>query len=423
MTTTWPTVRALLAVSVVATVAVACSTTPPPPLDAAILARPPAEELFDLSPLRVRIRNLPGQAARLLSPLWARVRESDRVAVQATLADLLAEERIAPAAKRLVADEVAANPELAEAALAWLRGPLGYEVKFAEATTWSGERSTEDLFFERYHEVREDRAPEVRMARIRRLVLASGAVDAALDVTHEVGLLVSRLVNRTRPGVTPLPLATLKETVRRERAKPDVRRVYESVVETGLLVRCRDLGLDELDSYISFAETEAGRWYHRVLSRALAGAVAEVGNELDPVFTRASASRYPSHAGAGDLESYAIELPSGRSVRFLVLARAGGEQIPTVVLRYETSLSFRSLGALRREAEEVWEHVRAEIEQGGARAAVLQATGAVDGWVFPSALSRSFAWRRDSEGRWRVVKDAEARFGALQRETLWSIPP
>ncbi len=389
-----------------------------------LAARSPGDELYELSPARVHIRRLAPQAMRLLAPHWSHVRESDRKTLQATLVETLSEARVAPFVRVRLAEAVAAHPDLAAAALEWLRSDLGYEVKFAEATTSSGEQSPEDTFYANVAEVRENRTPEIRMDRIRRLAAATGALQKTLDLTASVGTVVARLVNVSRPGAEPLSAEALGSAVNREREAPAVRAAYAPVVDAALLVRCRDLDLDDLDHYIAFAATDAGRWYHDTLSAALISAVDAASVDVEGVFDANAHSDAPLPETAGfDLDSLLVSLPSGREVRLLALGQSGSRAQPAVVLRYETTLSLHDSAAVTGEAREVWEKLRGQIESEGARAAVLQATGSVDGWVFPFASSRKFAWRREEGGAWVALDKGPPAFGTVEREMLWSMPP
>jgi hypothetical protein len=407
----------------------ACSTAPTPgaaPRSPVLAARSAGVEIFDLSPLRGRIRSLRAQAFRLMAPHWSEVRESDRGALQLAVARTLSEDRIAPLVRARLEAAAAARPDLAAAALEWLRSPLGFEVKFAEATAWTGERSSEDIFFTQYAEVRDQRTPEIRMERIRRLAEVAGSVESTLDLTSSVGLAAARVVNHARPGRKPLADRVLRETVERERDVPAVIEAYRPVVEASLLVRCRDLTLQDLDHYLEFAATDAGLWYHELMSSSLSAAVDEAGAGIVAAFDEiAHAERPDQKRGAGgfNLDSLQLTLPSGRKVRLLGLAAGGAGSKSAVVLRYETTLALEDGAAVGAEAREVWDHVRRDLETEGAKAAVLQAIGSVDGWVFPFASTRKFAWARDQEGTWRELTDTRSPFGTVEREMLCTAPP
>lgn len=422
--------RASLAVVSIALTfgAAACSTgTPQPKLDKkapALAARAPADELYELSPARVHIRRLGPQALRLLAPHWSRIRESDRRVLQATLLSTLSEDRVAPFLRAELKKAVDARPDLAATVLEWLRGPVGYEVKFAEATAWSGDKSSDGAFYASVAEVKDNRTPEIRMGRIRRLADETGAIPRTLDLTESVGLVVARLVNQTRPGEKPMSLDSLKAIVAREEARPEVTAAYSPVVMASLLVRCRDLDLDELDGYIAFAGTEAGRWYHDTIAKALTSAIDQASMDVEGVFEANAHSDKPAPSMGGiDLDALLVALPSGRQVRFLTFAQGGSPAAPSIVLRYETQLSLADTGAITREASEVWDKVREQVEGEGARAAVLQATGSVEGWVFPFALSRRFAWSREGGGEWIAANGGKPSATSTQREMLWSVPP
>lgn len=395
----------------------AVQVLPPPPV-----AQSPADQLYDLSSVRLQMRRLGPQAVRLLAPHWTRIRESDRRMLQATLAEVFAEERLEPLVRARLRTAAEARPDLAAETLEWLRGPIGYEVKFADATARGGGKSTDAMFYATVAAVREGRAPAIRLDPIRRLADATEALEHAVDTTTAVGTVVARLVNVARPGVRPLALATLRETIERERQRPEVAETYRPVVTASLLVRCRDLDLRELDEYIAFASTEAGRWYHDTVAGALAGAVEQSSTDVEDVFEANAHSQAPAPDLAGiDLDSLLVSLPSGREVRLLAFAQGGADSEPAIMLRYETSLPLGDSAAVGKEAAEVWEKVRDEIDSEGVRAAMLQATGSVQGWVFPFASSRKYAWQRDEGGPWTTMRADGA--GALQREMLWSSPP
>lgn len=390
------------------------------------LSLTPADEIFELSPARIQIRRLAPQALRLLAPHWSGVREGDRKVLQATLTGTLSEERVAPFARIRLKQAVDANPQFAAAALAWLRSPLGYEVKFADATAWSGAKSPETSFYASVADVRDNQMPAIRMDRILRLAEATDALGNTLDLTAAVGTVVARLVNATRPGDNSLSVAELEREVDRERRQPEVRAAYAPVVTAVLLVRCRDLDLEELDRYIEFSLTPEGRWYHETMSAVLVGAVDSASMDVEGVLeANARDGNAPALATGFDLDSLLVSLPSGGEVRLLALGQTGAQTQPSIVLRYETSLPLQNAAAIRVEAREVFEKVRDQIESEGARAAVLQATGSVDGWVFPFALSRKFAWKRDEAGEWIAARGdgSSSSFGSVEREMLWSVPP
>lgn len=388
----------------------------------ALASLSPGDELYELSPARMHIRRLAPQALRLLAPHWSHVREGDRKPLQVTLLATFSETRVTPFARLSIRQAVAARPDLAAKALEWLRSPIGYEVKFAEATAWSGEKSTEDTFSASVAEVRDNQLPEIRIERIRRLAESTGALGKTLDLTASVGTVVARLVNAARAESPPLSAGALRAAIERERRLPAVITAYAPVVDAALLVRCRDLDLQQLDSYTDFATTEAGHWYHDTLATALTSAIEQASMDVEGVFEVNARSGEPLPEVA-NLDALLVELPSGRSIRLLALGHAGPQTQRAVVLRYETTLPMNSAAAVGAEAAEVWEKLRGQIEAEGAHAAVLQATGSVEGWVFPFASSRKFGWQRRANGQWIALQNDRAKFGELEREMLWSSPP
>ncbi len=411
-----------------AMLAAACSASRPPagPLPAALSSSPAsvvAADFADRSVLRLRLRNVPAQAWRLVEPHWTRVPDFQRGALQAALLEIFDEKKlIAPASDRLAA-AAAADPVLAAKTLEWLRSPLASELKFVEATVLRTDLDRRDTFLEKYAQVSDDGGPEVRMSRIRALAAATDAVETTLDITQAVGLATAGLINASIPAPERLAQSELEAVVRRERKSPEVVKTYEPVVLAALLYRYRDLSLDELDEYVAFARSDAGVWYHRVLVDAVLAAVKDAGKEIGEDDLLAKSGARPVF----DPEEALLALPSGRRVRVLGMTGIQMDAKPAVILRYETFLTLKDAVAVRHEADEVWERVRGDIESAGSGAAVLQATGSVDGWVFPSASTRSFAWQREHDGAWKLLTTAtSARAGrsdAIQHETLWSLAP
>ncbi|MBI5505263.1 MAG: hypothetical protein HY899_10710 [Deltaproteobacteria bacterium] len=382
-----------------------------------------AADFADLSVLRLRLRNVPAQAWRLVEPHWTRVPEYQRGAVQAALLEMFDDKKLLPSASNRLAAAIAADPALAAQALTWLRSPLASEIKFVEATASRGDLDRRDSFLEKFAQISDDGGPEVRMSRIRALAEATDAVETTLDVTQAVGVAAAGLVNASIPSPGRLAQSALEAAVRRERAVPQVAKTYEPVVLAALLYRYRDLSLDELDEYVAFARSDAGRWYHRVVIDAVLAAVEVAGKDVGEADLLAKSGARPVF----DPEEALMSLPSGRRVRVLGMTGVEVDAKPAVILRYETFLTLEDAVAVRKEAGEVWERVRGDIENAGSGAVVLQATGSVDGWVFPSASTRSFAWRREHDGAWKLMPAAPpGEGGALEgvrRETLWSVPP
>lgn len=356
----------------------------------------------------------------MLAPQWSRVRETDRGVVRHTLAGTLSEKRVAPLVRMSLRQAVTKQPELAAAALVWLRGPLGFEVKFAEATAWTGDKQGEAEFYTSVTAARENRIPSVRAERLRKLLQVGDAVTNTLNLTEQVGTVVARLVNVTGTSGAPLPPKALAQAIARERRDPEVAATYESVVLASLLLRCRDLDLEELDRYIEFSQTPAGRWYHEALATALVYGVETASVDLEGVLA-ANSQKNMQDEGA-DADRTMLQLPSGGEVRLLAVGAAGSPTAPALVLRYETSLSMQQSAAVSAQASEVWAKLRTQVEADGAKAAFLEAAGSVRGWVFPFASMRKFAWQQTKDGSWAAFSGGKPGFRSPERELLWTAP-
>lgn len=402
--------------------AAACSRTATGPATVTTLApRTTAQDLFERSPVRLRIRSFAPQAWRLAEPNWSRVPERERGRVQSVFLTAFSERSVAPLAERRFQAAAQEPGTPAEAALEWWKRGEAAEIKFAEATASRPDPSSKQEFMARYAAVSEDNAPEVRMSRIRRLAAATDAVRSTLDLTHAIGHAVARVVNQVLPPAQRLDGRRLAETIREERSDRKTVQGYEAVVLASMLQRYSQVALEDLDAYVAFAESEAGRWYHRVAWQSLVGAAEEAGRDIE----RTLAQTDPTEPVI-DSDALELALPSGRSVRMLGVSGMRYQAMAAVVVRYETSVPISDLTAVRREADEVWARVRNDVEAMGSKAVVLQATGSVAGWVFTTASSRSFAWRRGDDG-WEVVRGGlggdRPSLESLHSETLWSVPP
>lgn len=373
--------------------------------------------------LRLRLRNVPAQAWRLVEPHWTRVPEYQRGALQAVLLEVFDEKRLSEPAVNSLQAAAAADPVQAAKAAEWLHSPLSSELKFAEATASRTNVGRRDVFLEKLAQVGDDGGSEARISRIRALAEATGAMEATLDLTQAIGMTTASLINASLPQPERLTPSALEAVIGRERSAPEVATTYEPVVIAALLYRYRDLSLDELDDYVAFARSDAGRWYHRALASAVLAGVQAAGRGVGEPELMAKSGTKPVF----DPEQTLLSLPSGRRVRVLAMTGVEVDSKPAVVLRYETFLTLKDAVAVRDEAGEVWEQVRGDVEHAGSGAAVLQATGSVSGWVFPSASTRSFAWRKEHDGAWKSMpagnsKSAVAGEG-IRRETLWSLAP
>jgi len=415
-----------LGACVLVLLAPACTTTASrkPPGDAVttLAPRSPAEDLFERSPVRLRIRSFAAQAWRLAEPNWSRVPEHERGRVQKVFLATFGEANVAPIATRRFIAAAQEPGAPASQALEWWKQGAAAEIKFAEATASRPHPESRKEFLERYASVRENDAPEIRMSRIRRLAEATQAVQSTLDLTHAIGHAVARVINEVSPPAQRLDDRRLAETIRQERSDRRTLESYEAVVLAAMLQRYSQVELQDLDAYVAFAESEAGRWYHRTASQALVAAAEEAARDIE----RTLAQTEPSEP-VFDADSLLLTLPSGRRVRMLGVVGMRLDALPAMMFRYETFLPIADLAAVRREAGEVWERVRSDVEALGTRAVVLQATGSVAGWVFTKASSRSFAWRRDGEAGWVPIKNGPGRspnpLESLHDETLWSVPP
>lgn len=79
------------------------------------------------------------------------------------------------------------------------------------------------------------------------------------------------------------------------------------------------------------------------------------------------------------------KLPSGNSIEVLgVTAMHFSNGPPALMLKYQTAISIQDTAALRKEAGEVWDRFRPDVEQKGFKNAILSANDAPKGFIFSS---------------------------------------
>lgn len=184
-----------------------------------------------------------------------------------------------PAAlKRVVQRELARRlaPKDIEAALAWLDAPLGRRITqleeqastaeaFAAMQAWAGALRPGDL-------------AEARIAQARRLDRAIKATEFSVSSARNSQLAIIAAMTATLPAADQRQaLDAVVAAFEQNRAQ--IRASAEQQTVMSMLYSYRALGDAELDRYIAFAESAAGRKYHAAALEALDQAIVEASRD------------------------------------------------------------------------------------------------------------------------------------------------
>jgi hypothetical protein len=224
-------------------------------------------DLLELSGLRQQLEWMAvGTRAQLQARLGS-LQTEERAAVDRVAADSFGAERM----QALVSESVSAHLDEAKLGqvLAWYRTPAGRKITAAELVAGMPHAQDELAAFARAREARP--AEAARLERLRRLEAVVGGSEFTFDV-------VLAVADGLRRGVEPFVSVERRRVMAsldREAASGRVQAV-EQIRATTLVTAefaYRGVSDDELDAYLSFLASPAGRWLTAALHRSLLHAI------------------------------------------------------------------------------------------------------------------------------------------------------
>jgi hypothetical protein len=157
------------------------------------------------------------------------------------------------------------EPGRLQKTLAWYDSPLGKRITGQElaALIAAGGPAAADL--------EQDPPSARRLELIERLDAIGGASETTVDVTVAIVRSLTVAFQPGLPAVAGLTRDQLDKQIAqaRNRTLEDMRRVCM----VSMLLAYRGLSDDELDQYVQFVESDAGRWYMSVMNSALLAAI------------------------------------------------------------------------------------------------------------------------------------------------------
>jgi hypothetical protein len=171
--------------------------------------------------------------------------------------------------------------------LQWLRSPLGRRIAKLDLAAARPEGA---VALEQYARTLGTRPPPaLRVSLIQQLDAATGMTDFTVEAALTSALATALGANGALPPVTRGAESEIRAAVEAQRAA--LRPEIETMITTSMLYSYQSLQDDELRRYIDFSNSEAGRWYHESVKRALLdtleGASTRVGRAVAASFSAA----------------------------------------------------------------------------------------------------------------------------------------
>jgi hypothetical protein len=222
------------------------------------------DELLDRSGLKVQLESLTAGIRAQFLRAHRRQSGQDRMTINRIVAERFAAEGLY--AKIKVEFQKTHEPGRLEKALAWYDSPLGQRItgqELAALVAAGGPEAVADL--------ERNRPSSRRIDLIERLDSGGGASEMTVDVTVAIVRSLTVAFQPGLPAVAGLSREQLDKQIAkaRNRTLDDMRRVCL----VSMLLAYRGLSDDELDEYVKFVESDAGRWYMSVMNSALLTAV------------------------------------------------------------------------------------------------------------------------------------------------------
>jgi hypothetical protein len=222
------------------------------------------DDLLGRSGLKVQLESLTASVRAQFKRAHSKQAGQDRITIDRIVAERFKMEIL----YRKIKLEFERNlePGRLEQALAWYDSDLGKRIvgqELAALVSASGPEAVADL--------ERNRPSARRLELIERLDAGGGASETTVDITVAI---VRSLTVAFQPGIPAVAGLTREQLDRqiaraRNRTLEDMRRVCM----VSMLLAYRGLSDDELDRYVRFVESDAGRWYASVMNSALLAAV------------------------------------------------------------------------------------------------------------------------------------------------------
>jgi hypothetical protein len=160
-----------------------------------------------------------------------------------------------------------------EAALAWLNSPLGEKITGLEEAA-----STPQAMAEMQSMAGRLAGDKARAEKMKKLDVAIQASESSVRMVLNMQVVMTvAMTSSLEPDQQPSVDAILREV---NKNSAQIRSMMEQQTILAFLYTYRSLPDAELDRYIAFGESAAGKKYQAVTSEAVSGAMVEAGRKL-----------------------------------------------------------------------------------------------------------------------------------------------
>jgi|GEM_PF-1771728 len=157
-----------------------------------------------------------------------------------------------------------------DASLTWLNSMTGQKITQLEKK-YSGQQAQQAMATQ-YVELAKN---ERRVSMVNELDRAIQSTDSTVNIVLALQEAMLLAMQSALPPEQRVPVEAMKTAS--EKAREDMRKQYQWVVEAAYLHNYQDLSDEELQAYIGFANSDSGKRYHIALAESLQTAVTVAG--------------------------------------------------------------------------------------------------------------------------------------------------
>ena len=157
----------------------------------------------------------------------------------------------------------------------WLNSPLGQKITALENAASTPEAAQEMIGYVK--ELQRRPASQSRLALVQRLDTATSSSEKSAEIILVTLLGTATAMDAILPKERQVGAARIRQQM--ELKRPEVLTGCRQMMRIGFLYTYRTLTDHELERYVTFAESEAGRNYHEKVFAAFKSAMAEAAVE------------------------------------------------------------------------------------------------------------------------------------------------
>jgi len=227
------------------------------------------KELVKASGLEYQLRQLPLVTLSQLAEQQGKMPEPIYKAFQQVFRDAYNAERLQRQVSKRIEKDL--EQETMRKVLEWLQTELGKKITGLEEAASTPRGVQQVQVFAK--QLQATPAAPTRVALVRRLNIAADTTELNLNIAQSTALAVANAVDAVQPKDRRLGPDRVRIQV--ERQRPQMREAYEQMGIVQSLYIYQSLSDDELGRYVGFAESQIGREYHTVVTRAFEEALLD----------------------------------------------------------------------------------------------------------------------------------------------------